>query len=60
MSPQLKKSNYDNWGVAVVNLDWKTYDPRPKHLRATLLGYELQPRINPLLTNSLTVGFRLA
>ncbi len=36
------------WGVAVVDLDWKTYDPRPLHLRAKPLDYELQPTFQVL------------
>ena len=45
MSPDIKWGKYDNWGVAVVDLDWATSDPRPFHLRAKPLEYELKPFI---------------
>lgn len=39
----LSRCDYSKWGVAVVNLDWETYDPRPLHLRAKPLDYDLKP-----------------
>ncbi len=27
------KRDFEDWGVAVVDLSWKTEDPRPLHLR---------------------------
>ncbi len=42
------KSDFDDWGVAVVDFSWPTEDPRSKHLRATQLGYRLKPRYQVL------------
>lgn len=43
MDPSLNRCDYSKWGVAVVDLDWKTYDPRPLHLKAKPLPYDLKP-----------------
>ena len=48
MHPEINRTDYSKWGVAVVDLDWKTYDPRPLHLRAKPLDYELQPTFQVL------------
>ena len=40
--------DFEDWGVAVVDASWRTEDPRPKHLRATPLGYALQPAVQVL------------
>lgn len=42
------EKDFDDWGVAVIDASWKTEDPRPKHLRAAPLGYQLQPWIQIL------------
>lgn len=31
------------WGLVVIDLSWVVEDPRPKHLRAKPLGYDLKP-----------------
>ncbi|MDR1605555.1 MAG: hypothetical protein LBS41_00445 [Streptococcaceae bacterium] len=48
VSPDIVRGKYNNWGVAVIDLDWQTYDPRPLHLRAKPLGYDLQPHFQVL------------
>lgn len=42
------KKNFEDWGVAVIDFSWVTEDPRPKHLRAAPLGYQLKPRYQVL------------
>lgn len=39
-NPPLDELN-QKWGVAVVDTSWVINDPRPKHLRAEPLGFEL-------------------
>lgn len=40
--------DFEDWGVAVIDFSWITEDPRPKHLRAASLGYELKPKCQVL------------
>ncbi|MDB6231047.1 hypothetical protein ACTQV8_09710 [Lactobacillus amylovorus] len=40
------KRDFEDWGVAVVDLSWKTEDPRPLHLRQKKIF--LQPWIHIL------------
>lgn len=40
--------NFEDWGIAVIDFSWITEDPRPKHLRATPLGYQLKPKYQVL------------
>lgn len=42
------EKDFDDWGVAVIDGRWKIEDPRPRNLRATPLGYQLQPWIQIL------------
>lgn len=42
------EKDFEDWGVAVIDLSWVTEDPRPKHLRAAPLGYKLKPRYQVL------------
>ena len=46
MHPEINHTDYSKWGVAVVDLDWKTYDP--SCCEAKPLDYELQPTFQVL------------
>lgn len=54
--------DYADWGVAVVDLAWPILDPRPKHLRAKPLDYELKPFVqilrDPVIKGELDRSYR--